>query len=102
MAGRPEEEKRRGGEEEKKPCLRLLFSPSPLLLFWPDSSDNSILPGKMTPGRPADPGDRAMTSRRKYLFPRVIELNLQAGRPFGVNLYLIDGGSEYVLLDIGL
>ncbi len=43
-----------------------------------------------------------MTSRRKYLFPRVIELNLQAGRPFGVNLYLIDGGSEYVLLDVGL
>ncbi len=42
-----------------------------------------------------------MTSR-KYLFPRVIELNLQAGRPFGVNLYLIDGGSEYVLLDVGL
>ena len=43
-----------------------------------------------------------MTNRRKYLFPNVIELNLQAGRPFGVNLYLIDGGSEYVLLDIGL
>lgn len=43
-----------------------------------------------------------MTSRRKYLFPRVLELNLQAGRPFGVNLYLIDGGSEYVLLDVGL
>jgi glyoxylase-like metal-dependent hydrolase (beta-lactamase superfamily II) len=43
-----------------------------------------------------------MTSRRKYLFPHVLELNLQAGRPFGVNLYLIDGGSEYVLLDVGL
>jgi hydroxyacylglutathione hydrolase len=43
-----------------------------------------------------------MTSRRKYLFPGVIELNLQAGRPFGVNLYLIDGGSEFVLLDVGL
>jgi hydroxyacylglutathione hydrolase len=43
-----------------------------------------------------------MTSRRKYLFPHVLELNLQAGRSFGVNLYLIDGGSEYVLLDVGL
>jgi glyoxylase-like metal-dependent hydrolase (beta-lactamase superfamily II) len=43
-----------------------------------------------------------MTSRRKYLFPNVLELNLQAGRPFGVNLYLIDGGSEYLLLDVGL
>src|SRR5262245_31953258 len=43
-----------------------------------------------------------MTSRRKYLFPHVLELNLQAGRPFGVNLYLIDGGSEYVLMDVGL
>ena len=38
---------------------------------------------------------------RKYLFPGVIELNLQAGRPFGVNLYLIDGTTEWVLLDIG-
>jgi hydroxyacylglutathione hydrolase len=38
---------------------------------------------------------------RKYLFPNVIELNLQAGRPLGVNIYLIDGGTEYVLLDIG-
>jgi glyoxylase-like metal-dependent hydrolase (beta-lactamase superfamily II) len=43
-----------------------------------------------------------MKSSRKFLFPNVIELNLQAGRPFGVNLYLIDGGSEFVLLDIGL
>jgi hydroxyacylglutathione hydrolase len=40
-------------------------------------------------------------SDRKYLFPNVIELNLQAGRPMGVNVYLIDGGGEYVLLDIG-
>ena len=42
-----------------------------------------------------------MTTQRKYLFPNVIELNLAAGRSFGVNVYLIDGGSEYVLLDIG-
>ncbi len=39
--------------------------------------------------------------QRKYLFPGVIELNLQAGRPFGVNLYLVDGGSEWLLIDIG-
>ena len=39
--------------------------------------------------------------QRKYLFPGVIELNLQAGRPLGVNLYLIDGGTEWVLIDIG-
>jgi glyoxylase-like metal-dependent hydrolase (beta-lactamase superfamily II) len=40
--------------------------------------------------------------RRRYLFPDVIELNLQAGRPFGVNIYLIDGGTEFALLDVGL
>ena len=40
-------------------------------------------------------------TRRKYLFPNVIELNLAAGRPLGVNVYLIDGGTEYVLVDIG-
>jgi glyoxylase-like metal-dependent hydrolase (beta-lactamase superfamily II) len=39
--------------------------------------------------------------RRKYLFPRVIELNYQAGRRLGVNVYLIDGGSEFALIDIG-
>jgi glyoxylase-like metal-dependent hydrolase (beta-lactamase superfamily II) len=38
---------------------------------------------------------------RKYLFPRVIELNYQASRRLGVNLYLIDGGSEWLLIDIG-
>lgn len=38
---------------------------------------------------------------RKYIFPNVIELNLQAGRSLGVNVYLIDGGSEFVLLDVG-
>jgi len=42
-----------------------------------------------------------MKVARKYLFPNVIELNLQAGRPLGVNIYLIDGGSEYVLFDVG-
>jgi glyoxylase-like metal-dependent hydrolase (beta-lactamase superfamily II) len=38
---------------------------------------------------------------RKYLFPNVIELNLQAGRPLGVNIYLIDGGTEWALIDVG-
>jgi hydroxyacylglutathione hydrolase len=39
--------------------------------------------------------------KRKYLFPNVIEMNYQAGRRLGVNVYLIDGGSEFVLIDIG-
>ena len=38
---------------------------------------------------------------RKYLFPHVIEMNYQAGRRLGVNVYLIDGGSELLLIDIG-
>jgi glyoxylase-like metal-dependent hydrolase (beta-lactamase superfamily II) len=39
--------------------------------------------------------------KRKYLFPQVIELNYQAGRRLGVNVYLIDGGSEWLLIDVG-
>ncbi len=38
---------------------------------------------------------------RRYLFPRVIEMNYQAGRRLGVNVYLLDGGSEFLLIDIG-
>jgi glyoxylase-like metal-dependent hydrolase (beta-lactamase superfamily II) len=38
---------------------------------------------------------------RKYVFPHVIEMNYQAGRRLGVNVYLLDGGSEFVLIDIG-
>src|SRR5262245_48821777 len=38
---------------------------------------------------------------RKYLFPHVIEMNFQAGRRLGVNVYLIDGGNEFLLIDIG-
>ena len=41
-----------------------------------------------------------MTERR-YVFPGVIEMNIQARRRLGVNVYLIDGGSEYVLIDVG-
>src|ERR1700677_306526 len=39
--------------------------------------------------------------KRKYLFPHVIEMNYQAGRRLGVNVYLIDGGSDFLLIDIG-
>src|SRR5262249_22637538 len=39
--------------------------------------------------------------QRKYLFPHVIELNYQAGHRLGVNVYLIDGGNEFLLIDIG-
>src|SRR5438045_2079378 len=38
---------------------------------------------------------------RKYLFPHVIEMNYQAGRRLGVNVYLIDGGDEWLLIDVG-
>jgi glyoxylase-like metal-dependent hydrolase (beta-lactamase superfamily II) len=39
--------------------------------------------------------------RRKYLFRHVIEMNYQAGRRLGVNVYLVDGGNEFILIDIG-
>lgn len=39
--------------------------------------------------------------QRKYLVPHVIEMNYQAGRRLGVNVYLIDGGSEWALIDVG-
>jgi len=38
---------------------------------------------------------------RQYIFPGVIELNVQARRRLGVNIYLIDGGTEYALIDVG-
>jgi glyoxylase-like metal-dependent hydrolase (beta-lactamase superfamily II) len=42
-----------------------------------------------------------MRRERKYLFPHVLEMNYQAGHRLGVNVYLIDGGSEFALIDIG-
>lgn len=41
--------------------------------------------------------------KRKYLLrePKVIELNYQASRKLGVNVYLVDGGADFALLDIG-
>jgi len=41
-----------------------------------------------------------MTPRR-YLFPNVIELNRQAGHRLGVNVYLIEDGGEFILIDVG-
>jgi glyoxylase-like metal-dependent hydrolase (beta-lactamase superfamily II) len=38
---------------------------------------------------------------RKYLFPHIIELNYQAGHRIGCSVYLIDGGTEWLLIDIG-
>jgi glyoxylase-like metal-dependent hydrolase (beta-lactamase superfamily II) len=38
---------------------------------------------------------------RKYVFPHVIEMNYQAGHRLGCNVYLIDGTSEWLLIDIG-
>lgn len=38
---------------------------------------------------------------RVYVFPGIIEMNVQARRRLGVNIYLIDGGSEYALIDVG-
>lgn len=38
---------------------------------------------------------------RKYLFPGVIELNYQAERKLGVNVYLVDGADSFILIDIG-
>jgi glyoxylase-like metal-dependent hydrolase (beta-lactamase superfamily II) len=42
-----------------------------------------------------------MPEARRYIFPGVIEMNVQARRRLGVNIYLIDGGDEYALIDVG-
>ncbi len=39
--------------------------------------------------------------KRRYLFPNVIEMNYQAGKRFGVNVYLVEDAGEFVLIDIG-
>lgn len=39
--------------------------------------------------------------QRRYLFPGVLEMNYQSRRRLGVNIYLIDGGSEFALIDVG-
>ncbi len=45
--------------------------------------------------------DHCSMVERCYIFPGVIEMNVQARRRLGVNIYLIDGGSEYALIDVG-
>src|SRR5260370_41988724 len=55
----------------------------------------------MTPTYPAPTEHPRIMLPRKYLFPHVIEMNYQAGHRLGVNVYLIDGGSEFLLIDIG-
>lgn len=42
-----------------------------------------------------------MAEERRYVFPGVLEMNVQARRRLGVNIYLIDGGSEFALIDVG-
>ena len=39
--------------------------------------------------------------QRRYVFPGVLEMNYQSGRRMGVNIYLIDGGTEFALIDVG-
>src|SRR5262249_56107567 len=46
-------------------------------------------------------GGRPGMVERRYIFPGVIEMNVQARRRLGVNIYLIDGGTEYALIDVG-
>ena len=48
-----------------------------------------------------NPNDSVTMRQRRHLFPHVIEMNYQAGRRLGVNVYLIDGGTEFALIDIG-
>ena len=38
---------------------------------------------------------------RRYIYPGIIEMNYQAGHRLGCNIYLIDGGSEWLLIDVG-
>jgi hydroxyacylglutathione hydrolase len=39
--------------------------------------------------------------QRRYVFPGVLEMNYQSQRRLGVNIYLIDGGTEFALIDVG-
>ncbi len=38
---------------------------------------------------------------RKIMFPHVIELNMQAGRVFGCNVYLVFDQNDWLLIDVG-
>ncbi|XZE46277.1 MBL fold metallo-hydrolase [Pirellulaceae bacterium SH467] len=39
--------------------------------------------------------------QRKYIFPNVIELNVQAGHLIGCNVYLLHDSEEWALIDVG-
>jgi hydroxyacylglutathione hydrolase len=39
--------------------------------------------------------------QRRYVFPGVLEMNYQSQRRMGINIYLIDGGTEFALIDVG-
>src|SRR5262245_11890037 len=62
--------------------------------------DSRCRPLLLTGGHWPWNGDRML--KRLYFrdFP-VIEMNRQAGRRIGCNVYLVDGGNEYLIIDIG-
>src|SRR5262245_32744869 len=71
---------------------------------WMATAELTLSPWAGKPRMHASTGIRESKSvmlARKYLFPNVIEMNYQAGRRLGVNVYLIDGGSEFLLIDVG-
>ena len=45
--------------------------------------------------------DNRQMIERRFVFPGVLELNYQAQRRMGVNIYLVDGGNEFALIDVG-
>jgi hydroxyacylglutathione hydrolase len=59
-----------------------------------------VVPSGSAPNPLLEESDSPMIERN-YLFPGVIEMNHQARRRMGVNVYLIDGGTEYALIDVG-
>ena len=84
-------------------------APRPELLLWEGERTGSLRPRQgrrrmsaIHSERP-DPlaGVCLRMIERRYVFPGVIEMNYQARRRMGVNIYLIDGGSEYALIDVG-
>lgn len=60
-----------------------------------------VPPRVFNPRSQLDEEPDAIMIKRRYLFPGVIEMNHQARRRMGVNVYLIDGGKEYALIDVG-
>ena len=64
---------------------------TPIPSVWEPLGRLEIAPGERTRERELFKAYTMLA--RKYLFPHVIEMNYQAGRRLGVNVYLIDGGS---------